>query len=257
MLLGILQGLTEFFPVSSSAHLTLLQWFFGFHDLENYIAFDLICHLGTVCSIFVVYHRQVKQVIRKDPKKLVQIAIGTLPLLPIVLILKPIENLFDKPELIGLFLLCTTALLYAGIRWGHERPTQSIKESWKRDAFVIGLFQAIAIMPGISRSGATLSGARLLGWKREDAVSFAFLLAIPAIIGGVIVKSMAILLQSEANTQFSSVGPLIIGFLSAFITGCFALQFLIRLVSKDKLMYFVAYCFLLGTGLSLYFMMAR
>lgn len=250
LLLGIVQGLTEFFPVSSSGHLTLIQSFFGLEQLENYIVFDLVCHLGTLCSIFVVYSKKIRGLFSGQSDIAGKIAVATLPLFPIVLFIKPIESLFDRPDLIGFFLICTSLILYTGIRWGYDaEKTPSL-----RDALWIGLAQAVAILPGISRSGATLSSARLLGWKKEEALSFSFLMAIPAILGGIVLKTIQILFQSGSQTVQGTFLHHFIGFLSAFISGCFALLFLIRLVSKEKLMYFVAYCLLLGTGSSLYFL---
>ncbi len=257
LLLGIVQGITEFLPVSSSGHLTLLQYFFGFQSLDGFILFDLVLHLGTLCAIFAVFQTEILRLFGKDPSRFRQVVLGTLPLFPLAFILKPIESVFDKPEFFGLFFLVTAALLYAGIRFGYEKPPKERELSKWKDSLFIGLFQALAIFPGISRSGSTISAARLAGWSQSDAVTFSFLLAIPAILGGASLKTLQIL--TLKNDSLPPLGSLqyVAGFCAAFIVGYAALNLLIRLATKEKFMYFVWYCLALGAATSFYFLIKQ
>jgi undecaprenyl-diphosphatase len=252
--LGIVQGITEFLPVSSKGHLALFQYFFGLENLDGFIVFDLVLHLGTLCSIFVVFHSQILKLFAGDSVRVRQIIIGTLPLFPIVFILKPIESLFDKPYLFGFFFILTAGILYAGIRWGYNKTPQEKKKSWWKDALVIGFFQTMALLPGVSRSGSTISAARLVGWDKQDAITFSFLLAIPAILGGSALKLLQITFLGGAEVNQMDLPQYLIGFVAAFLVGYAALMLLIRLASKDKFMYFVWYCLALGLLTSFYFL---
>lgn len=234
-LLGIIQGLTEFFPVSSSGHLELAQHLLGFQQVQHYILFDLICHLGTLFAIFFI----LLPYVQLNKNRVFQVILGTLPLFPLVLILKPIKNLFDQPQYLGLCFLFTSALLFLSQRnWfsREQRPSDAIK---------IGLFQAVAILPGISRSGSTISGARLLGWSKEEAFTFSFLLAIPAILGGTTLE----LYQLIKTPSISAEIPLFsyfVGFFFSFVVGCITLRLLKHMLLHDKWFYFAWYCLFLG-----------
>lgn len=245
ILLGIIQGLTEFLPVSSSGHLELGQHLLGFTNLDKYIFFDLVCHLGTLVALLVVFAKQIRDIQRS---KLLWVIIGTLPLFPLVFFMKPIKDIFNQPQYLGYCFLFTALLLYLGgrVRMPFER------KSW-RDALVIGVFQAIAILPGISRSGATISAGRLLGWKAEEAATFSFLLAIPAILGGIMLESLHLFKGNQLI--FSEVGLLqyICGFLFSLGIGYVALRALMQLAAKDKFVYFVWYCMAIGVVTLVYF----
>lgn len=249
--LGIVQGLTEFLPVSSSGHLTLFQALFGFKDLERYVAFDIVCHLGTLLAIFVVFYQSIWDALSRNWGRMGQVILGTLPLFPLVLLLKPIKALFDQPELLGYFFLTTALLLYLGIRFGQPLPQPTLEKKQWRDALTIGLFQAFAILPGVSRSGSTLSGARLLGWNVEEALTFSFLLAIPAILGGACLEALQIFLKQY--TAPIPVSAYLLGFSTSFIVGWGALLLLKQLAPKRSFMYFVWYCLALGIFTLFYF----
>lgn len=252
ILLGIIQGLTEFLPVSSSGHLTLAQSLFGFKDLENYIIFDVVCHLGTLLAIFCIFRKQIIELC-SDKTRLAQIALATLLLFPLVLILKPIKSLFDNTQLLGFFFLLTAGILYAGIRLGNEASPQKLTNNRWWDAIFIGLFQAIAIIPGVSRSGATISAARMRGWSAIEAINFSFLLAIPAILGATAIELISIWKgHPTANVQLSQYA---FGFVTSFIFGLFALILLKNLAVKHKFMYFVWYCLVLGIATAVYYNM--
>ncbi|MBA3723179.1 MAG: undecaprenyl-diphosphate phosphatase [Parachlamydiaceae bacterium] len=244
--LGIVQGLTEFLPVSSSGHLELAQYFLGFQDLNRYIFFNLICHLGTLFAIFYIFFPQIKQGLTTQ-KRFLQVFLGTLPLVPLVFMLKPIKSVFDQPQYLGYCFLISFALIFASATYFRIRKTK-----WQ-DPLTIGIFQAIAILPGISRSGATISAARLLGWQKEEAVTFSFLLAIPAILGSLILETWQLI--HAPVSEIAPVGAMqfIFGFVVSFIIGCFALKLLIRMTLQDKWIYFAWYCLVLGILTTFYF----
>lgn len=245
IILGFIQGLTEFLPVSSSGHLILAQVFLGLENLDQYILFDLVCHLGTLIAIVLVFYKQCYTTFFKDPTRLLQIGVALLPLFPLLLILKPIEALFDQPRYLSLFFTITAFLLYAGLKWGYQKADALIHKHRLRDGFIIGVMQALAIFPGISRSGSTVSTARLLGFSRDQALSFSFLLAVPTILGGSFLQFYKLIFHS---TDFLSVPftSYFAGFITSFIVGYVALRLFIRLVLKDHLGFFVGYCLLLA-----------
>lgn len=252
LILGIIQGITEFLPVSSSGHLTLAQYFFGLSDLDRYILFDLTCHFGTMAAMVLIFLPQIKEVF--GSKKLqAQIAIALSPLIPLVFYLKQIESIYNKVQYLGYFFLITSLILYCGLRWGKSKTSQQLQAKWGKDALIIGLFQALALLPGVSRSGSTISAARLLGWKKEEALVFSFLIGIPAIFGGTALKLLQMLFAGPAGQQHLDFSIYTIGFISSFIIGYASLLLLIRLALKEKFMYFVWYCLILGLGISLYF----
>lgn len=254
IILGIIQGLTEFFPVSSSGHLILAQHILGLKNLENYVFFDLVCHLGTLAAILIIFTPKILSIFTTDRSRLVQVLIGTLPLFPLVFILKPLENLFGQPQYLGIYFFITALLLYIGIKKGNEVSLQILEKRRWRDALTIGVFQAAAILPGISRSGSTLSGASLLGWSKEDAVTFSFLLAIPAILGGTALQLIKLFYTSSFTSYSVSWAAYGAGFAASFLVGYFTLSLLIKLAMKGKLMYFVIYCLMLSVGATLYFL---
>jgi undecaprenyl-diphosphatase len=249
--LGLIQGITEFLPISSSGHLALGQYFLGFENLQDYILFDLVCHLGTLAAIFYVFFPIIKETLNFRHPRFWQIVLGTLPLFPLVFILKPIKSLFDQPEFLGPCFLISAGLLFASLYWRLPFPSHN-KNGWK-DSLTIGLFQAVAVLPGISRSGATISAARILGWTKEKAIQFSFLLAIPAILGGTLLESWQV--WHHPMPPLSTVNPwaFVVGFCTSCIVGCLSLKVLIRLVIQDKWSYFAWYCLALGIATTLYF----
>lgn len=249
IILGIIQGLTEFFPVSSSGHLALGQYLLGMRDLHQYIFFDLICHLGTLIALLIVYYSEIKTLFLKNPTGIKQVLIGTLPLFPLVLILKPIKSLFDQPHYLGYFFLFSSFMLAMGIYFGKKATAYQQQKHPFRDACIIGLFQAVAILPGISRSGTTISAGRLLKWNTTEAITFSFLLAIPAILGAITLESFQ-LLRSHWNgdSVSASIGfsQYCAGFIFSFGIGYLALKALMRVAAKEKFSYFAWYCLFIG-----------
>ncbi len=239
IILGIIQGLTEFFPVSSSGHLKLIQSLFGGDNLSRYILFDIVCHLGTLLSIFIVLKKDIFSLFTKERKELFSLILALIPLLPLYVILKQIHDIYDQPKLLGYFFILTSILLFLGDRFSKKQALQGYKTP-----FIIGCFQALAILPGVSRSGATIASARLLGWTYERAFRFSFLLAIPTILGGTLVEAMKVFKEGEpipiGMIQYT------LGFLFSFLFGIFALKVLLKILKRKKVTLFVYYCFILG-----------
>ena len=247
IILGLVQGLTEFLPVSSSGHLQLFQFFFGFEHIKNYIFFDLICHLGTLLAVCIVLFDDIKKALFQDRKILIRILIALLPLFPLLLIMNEIKSLFESPFLLGFTYLFTSGLLFLSLM-----SKKSVKPSLK-GSFVVGIFQAIAILPGLSRSGSTIAAARLIGWSLQDAIRFSFLLAIPTILGGIFIESLSLIHKGQ-NIWIGSMGisHYFLGFFVSFIMGFFALKFLIRLGLKG-MVYFAWYCLIVSIFCLIYF----
>nr|WP_249270168.1 undecaprenyl-diphosphate phosphatase [Neochlamydia sp. AcF95] len=253
--LGFIQGITEFLPVSSSGHLILAQYLLGMRNFKDLIAFDLICHLGTLLALFIAFFKKIKTLLTSEKKVLYLLFIALLPLFPLVFFLKFIKAFFDHIEYLGYFFLFTAALMYLGIRFSKETSsvTEMSKHTWK-EALTIGFFQAMAVFPGISRSGATISAARLLGWNYEHAITFSFLLAIPTLMASIIIElGQLILKRNEYILPAISWVQYLAGFFFSFLFGIIALHYLQKLASKRLFMYFIGYCLLVGMVTTLFF----
>lgn len=251
ILLGMIQGITEFFPISSSGHLLLCQKLMGFKNLENYLFFDLVCHCGTLLSVLFIFYRDILELL-SDRRKFFQLLIGTLPLFPLVFILKPIKVFFNDPKYLGFFFLLTALLLYLGERFSSCAEKKDSEADFK-DAFKIGLLQALAILPGVSRSGCTISGARILGWEIKHAITFSFLLSVPAILGGMCLefyklraKSGEVLVEIDLSIYLAALA-------TSFLIGYLALKVLFQLAFSGKFKIFVWYCLALGTATLAFF----
>lgn len=254
IILGIIQGITEFLPVSSSGHLALGQLMLGFEHLDQYIIFDLVCHLGTLFAIFLVFSDQIVCAFKTNRIRLIQLFLAMLPLFPLAFLIKPIKAMFNQPEYLGYFFLFTAFVLYMGIRFGSQATEETLHRRRWRDALTIGFFQAVAIFPGISRSGSTISAARVLGWSSQDALVFSFLLAIPTILGAIAFELLELIRHpqaaSVANINFVAY---FFGFITSFVVGYLSLLLLMRLAIKNKFMYFVWYCLIIGIITTYYF----
>ncbi|MDP1879807.1 MAG: undecaprenyl-diphosphate phosphatase [Parachlamydiaceae bacterium] len=252
-LLGLVQGFTEFLPVSSSGHLALGQYLLGFNELHHFLLFNIVCHLGTLFAILLIFLPQIKESLSIKSELFRNICLGTLPLFPLVFIIKPLKEILSKPEILGPCFIITSALLFISFYFRIPSQFSNTQKSW-RDPLTIGCFQAIAIFPGISRSGATVSAARLLSWPKEKALQFSFILAIPAILGGTILESWQVIKAgSSIHTLEISWTIYAIGFLTSLISGYFALRLLIRMMIHDKWNYFAWYCLILGVMTTIYF----
>ncbi|MCB1136926.1 MAG: undecaprenyl-diphosphate phosphatase, partial [Chlamydiia bacterium] len=190
--------------------------------------------------------RDIVRILRSDWPRVLLVIIATLPLFPLVFLLKPIKDIFEIPQNVGYALLFTGLLLFLGERFAASIQMRNSENNW-RSALCIGVFQAIAIIPGVSRSGSTISAARVLGWDRVEAARFSFLMAIPAILGGVCLEVLEIV-SGKAVVATSAWQPYAVGFVASFVVGWLALIQLLRLVSKGNLRIFIWYCLALGLG---------
>ena len=263
LLLGLLQGLTEYLPVSSSGHLALGSYLFGITDPETILPFTVLLHVATVLSTLVVLRKEVfwlfKGLFRfKDPegspKRLhgmnseqsyvLNILISMIPIAIVGLCFKDqIEAAFNGLVVVGVCLLVTAALLTFS-SFAQPRKKENITR-W--DAFVIGIAQACACLPGLSRSGSTIATGLMLGARKERIAQFSFLMVIPPILGEALLDAKDVVAQG-VHVAFAGIEPsaLIVGFLAAFLSGCMACKWMINLVKKGKLVYFAIYCAILG-----------
>jgi len=234
--LGMVQGLTEFLPISSSGHLVFLQKIFGLGQPPLF--FDTMLHLGTLGAVVLFFGRGLVGDPPEAGKLLKKIVIGTLPIVMVGLLVQPfVENIFDSLLVVGVGYFITAALLF----WSKSFSTGQKKftELTLRQTLLIGGFQAIAIFPGISRSGATIVEGLSQKLSREEAFKFSFYLSVPAVIGANLLQLKDL---SAVNFLPQSLG----GMMAAFVVGYLSLNFLQRVLRAGKLYYFSAYCFLVG-----------
>jgi len=246
IILGLIQGLTEFLPVSSSGHLEIAKSLFGV-DPDASFYFTVAVHGATVLSTIVVFRKEILNLItgslkfemNEETSYTLKIILSMIPVGIAGMLLKdPIENLFDgNLVFIGLMLLVTSVLLAVA----HFVKKRERGIGYK-DALIIGIAQAIAVIPGISRSGATISTGLVIGNKKDEIARFSFLMVLVPVLGANLLE----ILSGEMNT--ASTGPLVIisGFLAAFVSGYFACKWMISLVKKSKLIWFSVYCALIG-----------
>ena len=236
IILGMIQGLTEFFPVSSSAHLQLTRRLLSIE--EHSVLFDLFCHAGTLLALFFYFRKEIFSLLRFDRARLFPLFIALLPLVPAYFLLKPLRDWAGQPHLLGYFLLFTAALLFIG---GKLRLKFN-KESPIRDALFIGGMQAMALIPGISRSASTITAARVLGWEARDAVRFSFLLSMPAVFGGTCLEGLKML----GKTDSMAIAPCAVGGVVAFCVGFGVIRFAMKWLENGKFLPFALYCLILG-----------
>lgn len=255
LVLGIIQGLTEFLPVSSSGHLELAKYFLGDDSLaEESLLMTITLHAATALSTIVVFRKDILSLLKslftfqwnENTQFIAKIILSMLPAVLIgVLFEEQIESLFSQRILlVALMLIITGLLLFLA-----DRAQKTEKKVGFTSALWVGISQAIAIIPGISRSGATISTAVLLGIDREKAARFSFLMVIPLILG----KMLKDLLAGDLSQSQVELLPLGIGFLAAFLTGLLACIWMIRLVKNSKLTYFSIYCFIIAAIVIAYY----
>lgn len=246
--LGLVQGLTEFLPVSSSGHLVLLQYFFGVKVPG--ITFEVFAHAGTLFSIIWVFWQDIYNLIKgitksaQQQKLFLLLLIGSLPAgFAGLFFVNLFMGIFEKPQVVGLMLLCTGFIVFFIARLERVRGNRTLAEMKGKDAFIIGLFQAIAIIPGISRSGSTIFGALLRDLDREAAVRFSFLLALPAIAGATVLELYNWISLDRLPENYAIY---MIGAVVAFFSGILAIRTFIRLLAGGKFYYFAYYCWFAG-----------
>ena len=239
IILGIVQGLTEWLPISSSGHLALFQHLFG---LEQVVAFDVMLHLGTLLVIFFVFREDLFRmslgIIKKDSQSLRMAAfiiIATIPTALAGFLFRDwLERSFDRFDLLGIFFIATAAWLFLS-----KYPLKKTNNLSFLSSFIIGVSQAVSIIPSVSRSGATIATGLMLGIKREEAAKFSFLIAIPAILG-------AAVLSARDIAMITDVVPAIIGTMTSAVVGFFSLKFLLMTIKENKFMHFAWYCLVMG-----------
>ncbi len=236
IILGLVQGITEFFPVSSSAHLRLAKWLLGIGDGEHLVFFDLVCHSGTLLALLLFLWRDVWEVL-KSVRLMALYFLALIPLIPAYFLLKPLRLAASEPNYLGYSLMITGALLFVA----SKQKQFSSSKKWQH-VLCIGVMQTMALIPGISRSGSTIAAARFCGWEWREAAKFSFLLAIPTILGG---EALEILKGSGSNGV--SFGCYAAGFLASFILGLFGVRFIFWVYETGKVKPFAWYC--LGVGL--------
>ncbi|WP_018126890.1 undecaprenyl-diphosphate phosphatase [Balneola vulgaris] len=259
-LLGLLQGLTEFLPISSSGHLALGKYFLG-ESNEAGLTFEIVVHFGTLCSILIYYRALLMDITKAGfsfiaaPKKEMEnpkvkmigfVLLSMIPAFIVGFTLKDkVETIFDSPFLVSVMLVVTGFILFL---------TKFAKEKEGRvtvgRSIVIGIAQAFAMIPGISRSGSTISTALYFGVSREEAANFSFLMVIP-VIGGAMLLQVLDLMEQGMDTVY--IQGLLVGFLTAFVSGYYALKYLIVILKKKGFHYFAYYCWAVGGAGLIYF----
>lgn len=239
IILGLVQGLTEFFPISSSAHLRLTKYFLSIPDGEHLLYFDLLCHTGTLCALLIFLRKDILDVLRNF-KTMALYFLALIPLIPAYFLLKPLRLLASDPAYLGFALLTTAALLFAASR--KSLPTTPSLPKKRRHVLCIGVMQTMALIPGISRSGSTIAAARFCGWEWREAARFSFLLAIPTILGGELLESL-----KNHPIETVSFNCYAAGFIASFVLGLFAVRFIFWVYETGKVRPFAWYC--LGMGI--------
>lgn len=252
LVLGLLQGLTEYLPVSSSGHLTIGSYLFGLNGEDN-LAFTVVVHVATVLSTLVVLWKEIDWILKglfkfrmnDETKYFINILISMIPVGIVGVFFKEqVEEVFGSGLLIvGCMLIVTAALLVFSY---YARPRQRENIS-PFHAFIIGLAQAVAVLPGLSRSGSTIATGLLLGNKKEKLAQFSFLMVIPPILGEALLDVVKGLKGEEAFGGIDAL-PLIVGFVAAFVSGCVACKWMINIVKKGKLVWFGVYCAIAGAA---------
>jgi undecaprenyl-diphosphatase len=248
VILGIIQGFTEFLPVSSSGHLELGKAILGDNSVpEDSLLFTVVLHFATALSTIVVFRKDIWEIIgnllkfswNEETEFTVKILISMIPAVTIGLLFEvQLESFFGgNITFVGIMLLITALLL-----WLADRSKITEKKVTYSNAFIIGIAQAIAMLPGISRSGATISTSVLLGNDKSKAARFSFLMVIPLIFG----KIIRDLLGGELFIETTDITSLTLGFIAAFISGLIACTWMIKLVRQSKLTYFSIYCIIVG-----------
>ena len=252
LILGLIQGLTEYLPVSSSGHLAIGSALFDIKGEDN-LAFTIVVHVATVFSTLVILWKEIDWIFRglfkfemnAETRYVINILISMIPIGFVGVFFKDyIEAIFGSGLLIVGCCLLVTALLLTFSYYAKPRPKENIS---MKDAFIIGLAQACAVLPGLSRSGSTIATGLLLGDNKAKLAQFSFLMVIPPILGEALLDGMK-MMKGEAVAGDIPALSLIVGFIAAFVSGCLACKWMINIVKKGKLIYFAIYCAIAGTA---------
>lgn len=257
LILGVIQGLTEYLPVSSSGHLAIASALFGI-DGEQNLTFTVVVHVATVLSTLVILWKEIDWIFRglfkfkmnPETEYTLKIIISMIPIGIVGLFFKDtVETIFGSGLMIVGCMLLVTAALLAFSYFYKPRVRHEISY---RDAFIIGLSQAVAVLPGLSRSGTTIATGLLLGDHKEKLAQFSFLMVIPPILGEALLDGLKIVKNSAAANAEISTLALVVGFVAAFVTGCIACKWMINVVKRGKLVYFAIYCGIVGFATLIY-----
>lgn len=240
-ILGVVQGFAEFLPVSSSGHLVLLQTIFGIN--EGALFFDTVLHLGTLLAVVVIYFTDLVDIFRKRMwKRLFMLIIASIPALLVGFFFKDFfEGLFSGAKLLGFGFLFTAVILALSDRVRNGKKDLKRMRLW--DGLSMGIMQAVAIFPGVSRSGSTISGGLFTGLDRRFAADFSFQMSIPIILGSIVVEGRDALKEGIGSVDWT---PIIVGTAIAAVCGFIAIKFMIRVVTRARLSVFALYVALLG-----------
>jgi undecaprenyl-diphosphatase len=240
LVLGIVQGITEFFPISSTAHLVLFPWVFKWQGLVNSLSFDVALHAGTLASLIVCFKHEIYDMFGKRRKLLLLIALGSVPAGVAGLTFHDqISGSLRSPKVIALMLVVFGIVMYLSEKAKKRKKLDAISVS---DAILIGVAQAIALVPGVSRAGVTIAAGLMRGVKREEAARFSFLLSMPAVFGATLLEGRK-LLNDGQNTEWA---VLALGFSVSFAVGVLAIKFLLKYLKKNNMNVFVVYRFVLA-----------
>ncbi len=262
VILGLIQGITEFLPVSSSGHLAIAGKIMGIDpEADSLLSFNIFLHVATLAAVFIVYRKDIFCMIKaffsmlgdlfsgkglglaKDMYRrlVIMLIIGTIP--AVIAALSPLGDVIENPPLwlVGIFLMITALLLFASDRVGGGSKT--LESMGMKDALVVGCFQAVGTLPGISRSGSTIVGGLFSKLDKNAAVRFSFLLSIPAILGALVLDIGSLFGETA---QLSPIPCIVAGMLVAGVSGYFAIKFMLGIVRKSKLSVFSVYCVLAG-----------
>ncbi|MBI5272418.1 MAG: undecaprenyl-diphosphate phosphatase [Chlamydiia bacterium] len=245
-ILGIVQGLTEFFPISSSAHLQLVKALLHIPDGEHLLHFDLFLHTGTLFALMLYLYKEIPPIVRSI-RTLSLYALALFPLVPAYFLLKPLRIAASNPAHLGYYLMITASLLFLAAYSKRPMTPSPCRPKWK-SVLCIGIVQTIALIPGISRSGSTIATARLLGWDWVSAAKFSFLLAIPAILGGQALE-IGRFWHNSANAEALPASCYAIGFLSSFLVGLCSVRLVFWIYERSRIVPLAWYCLLLGTAI--------
>ena len=246
VLMAVIQGIAEFLPISSSGHLAILGRLFRF-DAETNVTLNIILHAGTLLAIIIYYFKELIEILKKYDFDLIgKIIIATIPVGIIGVIVKIMDldkSIFNNLFVPGIGFLITASILL----WGQKsNDNKTLDKLSFKQSILIGLIQAIAVFPGISRAGTTISAGLKCGLAKADAARFSFLLAIPAIGGVVLVKIFLLLKKSELTLHSLDVSYLTVGFIVSALVGYFSLALLLKLLKRGNFKYFAWYLYALG-----------
>lgn len=250
LVLGLIQGLTEYLPVSSSGHLAIGAYLFGINGEDN-LTFTIMVHVATVLSTLVILWKEIDWILKglfkfqmnEETKYALNIVISMIPVGIVGVFFKDkVEAVFGSGLLIVGIMLLVTACLLTFSYFAKPRQKENISPL---HAFIIGLGQALAVLPGLSRSGTTIATGLLLGDKKEKMAQFSFLMVIPPILGEALLDLLKGL-KGEETLGGIDAFPMIVGFVAAFVSGCLACKWMINIVKKGKLVYFGIYCAIAG-----------